>query len=68
MLQDKRQKSQDKSENKEKGLIKIKDNPPSLPPSLAFRQSKKAMVYEESHKTKVEKHSGARRSQIPPGS
>jgi hypothetical protein len=31
---------------------KIKDNPPSLPPSLAFRQSKKAMVDEESKKTK----------------
>ncbi len=33
---------------------KIKDNPPSLLPSIAFRQSKKAMVDEESHKTKVE--------------
>ena len=33
---------------------KIKENPPSLLPSIAFRQSKKAMVDEESHKTKVE--------------
>ena len=34
--------------------VKIKDNPPSLPPSLAFRQSKKAMVDEESHKLRNE--------------
>jgi hypothetical protein len=31
--------------------MKIKDNPPSLPHSLAFHQSKKAMVDEESKKT-----------------
>ena len=33
--------------------MKIKDNPPSLPHSLAFHKSKKAMVDEESKKTKV---------------
>jgi hypothetical protein len=32
--------------------VKIKDNPPSLP--QAFRQSKKAMVDEESHKLRNE--------------
>ena len=35
--------------------VKTKDNPPSLPSSQTFRQSKKAMVDEESHKTKVKK-------------
>ena len=44
--QDKRQKSQDKSE------IKEKDNPPSLPPLLAFHQSKKASVDEERKKSR----------------
>jgi len=36
-------------------IVKTKDNPPSLSLSLAFRQSKKAMVDKESKKTKVKK-------------
>ncbi len=43
-------------------MVKIKDNPPSLPPSLAFRQSKKAMVDEESHKIKDKRAEGRRRN------
>jgi hypothetical protein len=36
-------------------LIKTKDNPPSLNPSLKLRLSKKAMVVKESIKIKVKR-------------
>ena len=41
-------------------LFKTKDNPPSLHPSLKLRMSKKAMVDEESIKTKVSQKSAIR--------